>query len=180
MTQIVTLAAEGGYQVFNLAGGEWFWLILSAATAILAIVVGFVLRQGVLAADEGTPKMIAIARSIQVGAMAYLLRQFKSIAVIVVPVAAIVFITSSHVVEPNGTVALTFAQSGLFRTLAFLAGCVLSGLTGFIGMSLAVRGNVRTAAAAKAGSLPAALKVAFRSGGGPAPRPAGPGPAAGA
>ena len=36
MTQIVTLAAEGGYQVFNLAGGEWFWLILSAATAILA------------------------------------------------------------------------------------------------------------------------------------------------
>ena len=57
------------------------------------------------------------------------------------------------------------AQSGLFRTLAFIAGCVMSGLTGFIGMSLAVRGNVRTAAAAKAGSLPAALKVAFRTGG---------------
>src|SRR5207248_4523692 len=56
-------------------------------------------------------------------------------------------------------------QSGLFRTLAFLAGCLMSGLTGFIGMSLAVRGNVRTAAAAKSGSLPAALKVAFRTGG---------------
>src|SRR5262249_8468278 len=97
--------------------------------------------------------------------MAYLRRQFKTIAVIVVPVAAIVFITSTKVVEPNGTVALTFAQSGLFRTLAFLAGCVLSGLTGFIGMSLAVRGNGRPAGAAKAGSLPAALKVAFRSGG---------------
>jgi len=40
MSQIVTLAAEGGYQVFNLAGGEWVWLILSAATAILAIVIG--------------------------------------------------------------------------------------------------------------------------------------------
>ena len=75
MSQIVTLAAEGGYQVFNLAGGEWFWLILSAATAILAIVIGFVLRQGVLAADEGTPTMIEIARSIQVGAMAYLRRR---------------------------------------------------------------------------------------------------------
>src|SRR5437660_12160 len=165
MTQTVTLAAEGGYQVFNLAGGEWFWLILSAATAILAIVIGFVLRQGVLAADEGTPTMIEIARSIQVGAMAYLRRQFKTIAIIVIPVAAIVFVTSTKVIEPNGNEALSFAQSGLFRTLAFVGGCFLSGLTGFIGMSLAVRGNVRTAAAAKAGSLPAALKVAFRSGG---------------
>ena len=53
----------------------------------------------------------------------------------------------------------------MFRTLAFVAGCFMSGLTGFIGMSLAVRGNVRTAAAAKAGSMPAALKVAFRTGG---------------
>ncbi len=49
--------------------------------------------------------------------------------------------------------------------MAFIAGCFLSGLTGFIGMSLAVRGNVRTAAAARSGSLPAALKVAFRTGG---------------
>ncbi|MFN8027612.1 MAG: sodium-translocating pyrophosphatase [Acidimicrobiia bacterium] len=55
-------------------------------------------------------------------------------------------------------------QSGTFRTLALVAGCLLSGLTGFIGMSLAVR-NVRTAAAARSGSLPAALKVAFRTGG---------------
>ena len=61
--------------------------------------------------------------------------------------------------------ALSFVESGLFRTLAFLAGCFLSGLTGFIGMSLAVRGNVRTAAAAKTGSMPAALQVAFRTGG---------------
>jgi K(+)-stimulated pyrophosphate-energized sodium pump len=165
MSQIVTLAAEGSYQVFELRGGEWFWLVLSAGTAILAIIVGFVLRQGVLAADQGTPTMIDIAKSIQEGAMAYLRRQFKTIAVIVLPVAAIVFLTSTEVARPNGDAALSFAESGLFRTLAFIAGCILSGLTGFIGMSLAVRGNVRTAAAAKAGSLPAALKVAFRSGG---------------
>ena len=69
MSQIVTLAAEGGYQVFNLAGGEWFWLILSAATAILAIVIGFVLRQGVLAADEGTRLVIERADVTDTGAL---------------------------------------------------------------------------------------------------------------
>src|SRR5919197_3832046 len=122
MSQIVTLAAEGSYQVFQLRGGEWFWLVLAAGTAILAIAVGFVLRQGVLAADQGTPTMIDIARSIQVGAMAYLRRQFRTIAIIIIPVAVIVFVTSTKVVEPNGTEALSYAQSGLFRTLAFIGG----------------------------------------------------------
>ncbi|MEA3018571.1 MAG: K(+)-stimulated pyrophosphate-energized sodium pump, partial [Actinomycetota bacterium] len=159
------LAAEGGYQAFKLGGAEWFWLVFSAATAVLALLVGFALMRGVLAADQGTPKMIEIATAIQEGAMAYLRRQFKTIGVILVPLAVIVFLTSTHVLKPDGSEALSVAQSGIFRTLAFIAGCFMSGLTGFIGMSLAVRGNVRTAAAAKSGSLPAALKVAFRTGG---------------
>jgi vacuolar-type H(+)-translocating pyrophosphatase len=162
---IHVLATEGGYQSFHLHGGEWFWLFFSAATAILAIIVGVFLGKGVLAADKGTPKMIEIADAIQEGAMAYLRRQFKTIIVILVPVAAVVFATSTKVLNPSGGVALSYAQSGTFRTLAFVAGCFMSGLTGFIGMSLAVRGNVRTAAAARTGSLPAALKVAFRTGG---------------
>ncbi len=137
---------------------------------MLALLVGLYLMRGVLAADEGTPTMIEIAKAIQEGAMAYLKRQFKTIAVILIPLAVVVFVTSTEVTKPllagpNASSGLTFAQSGLFRTLAFIAGCVLSGLTGFIGMSLAVRGNVRTAAAARSGSLPAALKVAFRTGG---------------
>ena len=159
------LAAEGGYQAFELHGAEWFWLIFSAATALLALGVGFVLMKGVLAADPGTPKMIEIATAIQEGASAYLRRQFKTIGIILVPLAVIVFVTSTSVLKPDGTEALSFAESGLFRTLAFIGGCLMSGLTGFIGMGLAVRGNVRTAAAAKTGSLPAALKVAFRTGG---------------
>jgi len=159
------LAAEGGYQAFHLGGGEWFWLVFSAVTAILALAVGFTLMKGVLAADEGTPKMQEIALAIQEGAMAYLRRQFKTIAVILVPLAMLVFLTSTRVLKDDGTVALSFAQSGICRTLAFIAGCFMSGLTGFIGMGLAVRGNVRTAAAARTGSLPAALKVAFRTGG---------------
>ncbi|MGZ8751916.1 MAG: sodium-translocating pyrophosphatase [Acidimicrobiia bacterium] len=160
-----TLAAEGGYQSFTLGGAEWFWLIFSAATAILAILVGFYLMKGVLAADTGTPKMVEIALAIQEGAMAYLRRQFKTIAVILIPLAVIVFATATEVYKPGTEVGLSFVASGIFRTLAFIAGCVMSGLTGFSGLSLAVRGNVRTAAAAKAGSLPAALKVAFRTGG---------------
>ena len=162
------LAAEGGYQEFTLGGTEWFWLVFSAVTALVAIGVGFQLMRGVLAADQGTPKMIEIAKAIQEGALAYLRRQMKTIALITIPVGIIVFATSTAVVRPEaagGGEALSFFESGLFRTLAFLAGCLMSGLTGFIGMSLAVRGNVRTAAAAKTGSLPAALKVAFRTGG---------------
>src|SRR6478672_7474711 len=168
------LAAEGGYQVFKLGSTEWALLIGSVLTALLALAVGFYLVRGVLAADQGTPTMIEIASAIQEGAMAYLRRQFKTIAVILIPLAIVVFVTSTEVVKPLisdgqrltfGSEGLTYAQSGLFRTLAFIAGCVMSGLTGFIGMSLAVRGNVRTAAAARNGSLPDALKVAFRTGG---------------
>src|SRR3954469_4286968 len=159
------LAAEGGYQEFTLGGAEWFWLIFSGAPALLAIAVGFYLMRGVLAADQGTPKMIEIATAIQEGAQAYLRRQFKTIAVILIPLAIVVFLTSTKVIKPNGGEALSFGLSGTARTLAFIGGCIMSGLTGFIGMTLATRGNVRTAAAAKRNSLPDALRIAFRTGG---------------
>jgi K(+)-stimulated pyrophosphate-energized sodium pump len=158
-------AAEGGYQDFTLHGGEWFILVGAALTALLAIGVGFLLTRGVLAEDEGTPTMREIAKAIQEGALAYLKRQFRTIAFILIPLLVVVFLTSVAVKKADGSEALNFAQSGTFRTGAFLLGCVMSGLTGFIGMSLAVRGNVRTAAAAKTGSMPAALRVAFRTGG---------------
>jgi K(+)-stimulated pyrophosphate-energized sodium pump len=171
---MISFAAEAGYQVFELGSSEWFWLIFSACTALLALAVGLFLVRGVLAFDQGTPKMIEIAAAIQEGAMAYLRRQFKTIVIILIPLAIVVFVTSTEIGKPvlyegakltYGSEGLSYAQSGLFRTLAFIMGCFMSGLTGFIGMSLAVRGNVRTAAAAKSGSLPAALRVAFRTGG---------------
>src|SRR4051794_22748568 len=159
------LAAEGGYQDFALHSGEWFVLVGSALTALLAIAVGFLLMRGVLAQDEGTPKMKEIAAAIQEGALAYLKRQFRTIGLILIPLAVVVFVTSTAVKKPSGIEVLSFAQSGTARTIAFVLGCFMSGLTGFIGMSLAVRGNVRTAAAAKTGSMPKALQVAFRTGG---------------
>ncbi|MBM3670679.1 MAG: sodium-translocating pyrophosphatase [Actinobacteria bacterium] len=167
--QLVVPAAEGGYQQFEFGDTEWIWLVFSAVTALVAIAVGFALVRGVIAADQGTPKMIEIAKAIQEGAMAYLRRQFRTIALILIPVAALVFVTSTEVLRPDGFTGgsggLTFGESGTFRTIGFVAGAFLSALTGFIGMSLAVRGNVRTAAAARSGSLAGALKVAFRTGG---------------
>ena len=159
------LIAEGGYQVFELKGGEWAVLFLSVAAALIAIAVGLFLAKLVMAEDEGSPKMQEIAKAIQEGASAYLKRQFKTIAVILVPLAIIVFLTSTEIIKPGGDVALSFVQSGLFRTLAFILGCVASGFTGYIGMTLATRGNVRTAAAALTNSMPRALTVAFRTGG---------------
>jgi K(+)-stimulated pyrophosphate-energized sodium pump len=161
-------AAEGGYQEFVLKGGEWAVLWLSAASAVLAIAVGFYLARLVMAADEGTPKMKEIALAIQEGANAYLRRQFKTIILILIPLAAIVFVTSTAIIKGEGagaTEALSFMQAGIWRTIAFILGCAASGFTGYIGMTLATRGNVRTAAAALTGSMPDALTVAFRTGG---------------
>jgi K(+)-stimulated pyrophosphate-energized sodium pump len=163
--------AEGGYQPFHLHNSEWAWLIFAAACALVSIVTGFLLLRWMLATDQGTPSMISIAKAVQEGAQAYLTRQFKAIGIIVVPLAILVFVTASRVtrtVTVNGVTTkhtvLSYGLSGLFRAVAFLVGATLSGLAGYIGMSSAVRGNVRTAAAARDGSLPAALTVAFRTG----------------
>ena len=161
------LAAEGGYQEFVLRGGEKLVLLIAAASALLAIAVGFYLMKQVLAMDQGSAKMQEIAALIQEGAWAYLKRQFKTIAVILVPLAAIVFVTSTAIKKPDGEVALSFASAGAFRTIAFILGCLASGLTGYIGMTLATRGNVRTAAAAlsEERAMAKALDAAFKTGG---------------
>ncbi len=164
----MAILAEGGYQPFHLSSTEWIWLVFAAVCGLVAIATGFILMRSVLAADQGTPTMIEIAKAIQEGAKAYLTRQFKAIGLIVIPLAVLVFVTATRVTRtlPDGSkhTVLSFGLSGLFRALAFLFGATLSGLAGYIGMSTAVRGNVRTAAAARGGSLAAGLKVAFRTG----------------
>jgi K(+)-stimulated pyrophosphate-energized sodium pump len=163
------LLAEGGYQIFVLSNTEKTWLYFALACAAAAIVVALLLVRGVLAADQGTASMKDIAKAVQEGAEAFLARQFKTIVIIVVPLAVLIFFTATKVTHVNPltgqtVVDLTFAQAGIYRVICFLAGALCSGLTGFIGMSLAVRGNVRTAAAAREGKMAPALKVAFRTG----------------
>jgi len=79
------LAAEGGYQSFVLTSTERVWLVVALLSAIFGIVVGLILMRGVLAADTGTAKMREIAGAIQEGAVAFLRRQFRAIAIVVVP-----------------------------------------------------------------------------------------------
>jgi K(+)-stimulated pyrophosphate-energized sodium pump len=169
------LASEGGYQAFHLSSAEIGWLVFALGAAAVALVTGFVLMRGVLAADQGTAKMREIAQAVQEGARAFLNRQFRTILIIVVPLAVLIFFTATKIVKlnPDGTevfsgghpiVALSFGMAGLYRVVCFLVGAACSGLTGFIGMSLAVRGNVRTAAAARSGAMAPALRIAFRTG----------------
>jgi K(+)-stimulated pyrophosphate-energized sodium pump len=158
-------AAEGGYQGFVLHSAEKTWLVIALVAALFGIGVGIFLMRGVLRADQGTAKMREIAKAVQEGAEAFLRRQFRAILLVVIPLAVLIFFTATKVSRPDGSIALSFGAAGGFRVLCFLLGAALSGLTGFIGMSLAVRGNVRTAAAAaKGGGMAGALKVAFRTG----------------
>ncbi len=120
--------------------------MIAIICGLLAVVYGFVTSRQVLAASAGNEKMQQIAAAIQEGAQAYLGRQYRTIAIVGVVVAALVFIFL------DATSAIGFA-----------VGAVLSGVAGYIGMNISVRSNVRTAAAAQTG-LQSGLTMAFRAG----------------
>ncbi|MGB3410555.1 MAG: sodium-translocating pyrophosphatase [Microthrixaceae bacterium] len=165
LSNILAARMEGSYQTFVLGDAEWILLGFCVVVAIVALIAGWFLMRSVLAKDPGTEKMGEIGSAVQEGAMAYIKRQFRTILVIVVPLAVIVFATSTEVLSDSTGDGLDRIQSGLFRTIAFLAGALASGFIGYLGMWLATRANVRTASAAKSGSMDDALQVAFRAGG---------------
>jgi K(+)-stimulated pyrophosphate-energized sodium pump len=148
----VSLALAGG-QV-GVTGSNLTWVIVVGVVALCALGVAGILVREVLAASKGTQKMQEISLAVQEGAAAYLRRQFRTLAVFVV----IIFFVLA--VLPADGDAVRWG-----RSLFFLVGALFSGLTGFTGMSLCVRGNVRVAAAAKESGEHSAMRIAFRTGG---------------
>ena len=126
-----------------------------------ALAFAYYLVREVLAAPEGTPKMKEIALAIQEGASAYLRRQFSTVGIFIAILTVLLFILLP---TPEDAAHSEFSLR-FGRSLAFILGAGFSALTGFTGMWLAVRANVRTANAARESGLRRALKLAFRAGG---------------
>jgi K(+)-stimulated pyrophosphate-energized sodium pump len=151
MTRLGSVLADGAPTV---AGSNLTWVVAVAVVAIAALLVAAVLVREVLAASQGTAKMQEIATAVQEGAAAYLRRQFRTIGVFVFLIFFVLLLL------PADTAGIRWG-----RSVAFLFGALFSAITGFTGMSLAVRGNVRVAAAAKEEGERPAMRIAFRTGG---------------
>tara|TARA_Y100000310_G_scaffold302839_1_gene340609 strand:+ start:32 stop:2140 length:2109 start_codon:yes stop_codon:yes gene_type:complete len=121
-------------------------LIFSILAGLLSIIYGYVTGKQILNASPGNKKMQEIAGAIQIGAKAYLNRQYKTIAIVGVVVLIIISFLFSILVG-----------------LGYLIGATLSGIAGYVGMLVSVQANVRTAEASRKG-LSHGLSVAFKSG----------------
>lgn len=123
---------------------------ISMICGVLAVLYGIITSRSILSKSAGNEKMQEIAAAIQEGAQAYLARQYRTIAVVGLVVAVLIW----YFLDRMGTP---------ISTIGFLLGAVLSGATGFVGMNISVRSNVRTAAAAQVG-LQEGLSMAFNAG----------------
>jgi K(+)-stimulated pyrophosphate-energized sodium pump len=138
----------------SLSGANLTWVVVVALVALAALAVAGYLVREVLAAGEGTENMQSIAKGIQEGAAAYLQRQFRTLAVFAVVIFVLLFFLPA---DSTG--------ERIGRSLFFVVGALFSAVTGYVGMWLAVRANVRVAAAARETGEQNAMRIAFRTGG---------------
>ncbi len=138
----------------SVSGSNLTWVFIVAVVGLLALGVAGALVREVLAASKGTQRMQEISLAVQEGAAAYLRRQFRTLGIFVVVIFFVLLLLPA---DGSGV------RWG--RSIFFLVGALFSALTGFTGMSLCVRGNVRVAAAAREGGEKPAFRLAFRTGG---------------
>jgi len=128
---------------------------LGLGGGVLALLLAYWLYAKVSRQDPGTERMQEIAAAIQEGALAFLRREYRTLAVFVIVLAAVIFVAG--MVSGPGSMPPATA-------VAFLVGAVCSAAAGFIGMRAATKANVRTANAARTGGMAKALEVAFSGG----------------
>ena len=148
-SHVTAAAAEG----VTLTGSNTTLIAVVFAIGLVCLVMAFVFRGQVLATDDGTEKMKEIGRAVQEGASAYLNRQFRTLAGFVVLVCALLFLLPGD------------AGIRVGRSIFFVIGAGFSASIGYLGMSLAVRANVRVASAARSDDRDLGMKIAFRTGG---------------
>jgi len=137
----------------TLSGANTAYVAVVLVIALLGLAAGFRFRRQVLAAPDGTPAMQEIGRAVAEGAAAYLRRQFRTLIIFLAAVFLLLFALPGD------------ASVRVGRSLFFVVGAVFSAAIGYLGMSLAVRANVRVAAAANTTGREDAMQVAFRTGG---------------
>ncbi|MEG3633115.1 sodium-translocating pyrophosphatase [Micromonospora palythoicola] len=154
-----TLAAEGGG--ISLTGANVTYVVIAAVIALVALAFAAALTKTVLAAGKGTTNMQEISGAVQEGASAYLLRQFRTLAIFVVIAVVLLFLLPVHDTDGSETAVK------IGRSLFFVVGALFSAFIGGAGMWLATRANLRVAAAAREreGGRESAMKIAFRTGG---------------
>ncbi len=150
MVGIVPAAADG----VEVSGGNLVLVVVVALIALGALAMAWLFRTEVLAAGEGTDNMKNIAQAVQEGADAYLQRQFRTLAIF----AVIAFFALLALPADDLTVRI-------FRSVFFVVGAGFSASVGYLGMSLAVRANLRVAAAAnEVGGREPAMRIGLRTG----------------
>ncbi|HEX6076871.1 MAG TPA: sodium-translocating pyrophosphatase [Micromonosporaceae bacterium] len=153
---VLNLAHGGGQEAVSLTGAKLTYAIVALVIALVALGFAAALVKAVLGAGRGTQKMQDIAAAVQEGASAYLLRQFRTLAVFVL--IAVVLLLLLPVNEGGWSVRIG-------RSAFFVVGAVFSAFIGGAGMALATRANLRVASAARDGSREGAMAIAFRTGG---------------
>jgi K(+)-stimulated pyrophosphate-energized sodium pump len=132
-------------------------LIVAPLAGVVALLAAAVIARGLLKAPTGDARMVEISDAIKQGAMAYMNRQYKTIAVValvLVAVFAAVAVTRDQAADKTEWV---------WTTVGFAVGAIFSAIAGYIGMNISVRANVRVAQAARGGLAPA-LRIAFNGG----------------
>ncbi len=150
----MSLASVAAATSVTVSGANYTIVLVVALIALIALAVAGLLVREVLSADEGTEKMKEIAAAVQEGAAAYLNRQFRTLSIFAVIVFFVLFLLPAETTSER-----------IGRSIFFVVGAVFSAITGYVGMWLAVRANVRMAAAANAAGEQPAMRIAFRTGG---------------